>query len=799
MNSISTAGQPDLSPLEIRLALFENGYHPVLARGKISDVTGWRTPVASVKDIAALTASNPAYQNTGLLCGALVALDIDAPDPETAAALLAMAEAIPGADRALRRVGKAPKICLFFRATEVRKKCTTKAYMVDGIKCQVEVMGDGQQVLGFGDHPETGLPYQWIGSSPLDIHIDDLPEIAAEAIDAFVFAAGEYLTAHGVPLIQPREGATQHEYQPTEQRAPAGDGIWAELKAKAMANLGAWVPALGLSGTRTYEQGYLARADFRPSTSSTGKTGYKRGLSLCFSPEGIVDYADGNKGFNPIDISAVALGVSPTEAADWLRSKVGDERPPADSQRYSGLVARALSGNKHKRPEAGVAAAPVREMVPANDNNSLLPATPAMHPDPYNPSAAGGLIADIAKWITSTSVVKVAELSLASSVALMAGIFGSRALTPTRSGVNIFATTIVRTAGGKGRPPSAIRALADKAVPGGVVSNSDPTSFAAFERILRRNSSVVAVMDEFGLTLQGVNSKKQDPAASSIRKFLLSVYDQADGVFDGKAYASADTKKDDTPIIGPALTVLSMTTAETLYKGVSKESVSDGFLNRFVFVESSLHPDGVKPPDLSADSSPPASIVHDLQKAVTSFPVKVEMPGRSAKVKHRVPFDDGIGSAAHRAWEEVFLWQHSRAWDDTESKIRGRAAENTIRLATLRAISRNPWRPFVTVEDVQWGWAIVFKSISIMEAGVKNMAGSEQEELRNAILAALGKAKNGVLYRSRLMRLADIKHATMSDYTSAMAWLYASGDVIDISEDGDGSKLMLNSSQGNEE
>ncbi|RVO89860.1 bifunctional DNA primase/polymerase [Sinorhizobium meliloti] len=786
---IASKQTPDLSVEELRLTLYRNGYFPVLARGKISDVAGWRTPVSSAEEISSLTAANPTYRNTGILCGTVVAVDIDALDPDTAAALLAMAEEIPGAYKAPRRIGKAPKITLLFRASEARKKASTKAYRIHDLKNQVEVMGDGQQIIVFGEHPETGGAYQWIGPSPLDVPLAELPEITPEAIDGFVAEAEAYLSAHGTPIIPPRTTKPQAVYQPTEQQAPAGDGIWAELKAKAMANLGAWVPALGLSGTRTYDQGYLARADFRPSTSSTGKTGAKRGLSVCFSPDGICDYADGNRGYNPVDIVSVVLGISPSEAADWLRARVGDERPPVDHSRYAGLIGKMLSGNKHKQPET--ASHPVRELVAANDNKRQLPETPAMHPDPYNPAAAGGLIGDIARWITSTAVVKVSELSLASSIALMAGIFGSRALTPTKAGVNVFMTTIVRTAGGKGRPPSAIRALADKAVPGGVVSNSDPTSFAAFERILRKNSSVVAVMDEFGLTLQGVNSKKPDPAASSIRKFMLTIYDRANDVFDGKAYANADTKKDDSPIIGPALSVLSMTTAETLYKGLSQDSVSDGFLNRFLFVESSPHPDGVQPPDLSADNSPPVSIVHDLQKAVSSFPAKVEEPGKSAKAKHRVPFEGGLGSPAHEAWNAVFLWQHSQAWDDTESKIRGRAAENTIRLATLRAISRNPWRPFVTVEDVEWGWAIVFKSIGIMELGVKNMAGSDQEELRNAILEALRKAKGGTLYRSRLMRLAGIKHASTTDYTAAMTWLYMSGDVVDISEEGDGSKLMI--------
>ncbi|WFS02791.1 DNA-primase RepB domain-containing protein [Rhizobium tumorigenes] len=493
---------------------------------------------------------------------------------------------------------------------------------------------------------------------------------------------------------------------------------------------------------------------------------------------------------------ACALFLSPT--GDWF-SRYDHKDPMRDFERLWARFGarhaeqRAVGSHAADRLLKGRRAPPIA----ANDNRRL-PTPPAMHPDPYAPSAAGGLIEEITKWITSTAIIKVDELSLAASLALMAGAFGSIALTPTLCGVGMYLTTIVKTAGGKGRPPSAIRALADKALSPGSVSNSDPTSFAAFERILRKNSSPVAVLDEFGLMLQGVNSKRQDPAAASIRKFLLIVYDRSNDMFDGKAYASAETKKDDSPIEGPSLTVLSMTTSETLYKGLSQDSVTDGFLNRFVFVEASENKDAIRPPDLTADNRPPMRLVEAIQKAILSFPAKAVQSGKSAKEKFRVPFYDGLGSAAHNAWNEIFLWQNDPSWAEVESKLRGRAAENTIRLATLRAISRNPYKPMVSVEDVQWGWAIVYRSIANMDSGVETMANSVQEQMRNAILKAI-RDEGGIIYRSRLMRLATVKSiGTVQDYTSALSWLYMSGEVIDISKAGDGSKLQINSHEQEE-
>ncbi len=386
--------------------------------------------------------------------------------------------------------------------------------------------------------------------------------------------------------------------------------------------------------------------------------------------------------------------------------------------------------------------------VPANDNQhsaeevrALVP-TPPMHPDPFTPEAAGGLLGDTARWITSTAIIPVPELSLASALALLAGMFGDRCLGPTRTGVNLFLTTFLATGGGKGHPPKAIRLLADLSGRPGAVTNGDPTSYAALERILRRNRSTVVIMDEFGITLQDMNSRHKTAPAASIRKFLLAIYDQAGSKFDGRTYASDETKKDASPIDGPALTALGMTTPETLYSGLSEASISDGFMNQFLFMTGAA-PSIIKPPSLNQDGKPPAELIDALQKAVEVFP---RPAGNIAGILGStvVPFVGGEGGEAYKRWGEVFRWQHDNAWTSVERHLNGRTSENTLRLATLRAISRDPAGPAVTTEDVEWGFGVVHRSIAIVHEGVeRHMASTPAESLRKAILEALREAKDG--------------------------------------------------------
>jgi hypothetical protein len=421
------------------------------------------------------------------------------------------------------------------------------------------------------------------------------------------------------------------------------------------------------------------------------------------------------------------------------------------------------------------------ELVAANDNEEQTRAfLPKMHPAPFTSQAAGGLLGEISEWITSTAIIPVPELSLAASIALLGGMFGDRALGPTKSGVNLFMTTVMGVASGKGHAPKSIIRLANLAAKPGAVTNGDPTSYAAIERMLRRNKSTAIIMDEFGITLQDVSSRQKNPAAASIRKFLLAIYDQADSIFHGRQYASEDSKKDNDPIEGPALTVLGMTTGHTLYNGLSEDSLSEGFVSRFIFVEGN-HPKIINPPSLSKMQTAPTVLVENLRQATVQFP-KSEGNRGGAFTKHTVPFDGGEQGEGYRRYAEVFLWEHWSGWTQRQRNVNGRAAENTIRLATIRAISRDPSQPLIVAEDVEWGWAIVHLSISVITSGVdRHMSGSISEALRKAVTEALRNAKNQTLPWSQLLQREGISQATSEkDVSDAVAWLIQTGHVENL-------------------
>lgn len=89
----------------------------------------------------------------------------------------------------------------------------------------------------------------------------------------------------------------------------------------ALADLSAWVPALGLPRLKRTQAGFAAVAGFRPSRRA-GLRDAKRPRALTIGHRGIRDNAEG-RGYTPIDLVVACLGVTSTAAKDWLTDALG--------------------------------------------------------------------------------------------------------------------------------------------------------------------------------------------------------------------------------------------------------------------------------------------------------------------------------------------------------------------------------------------------------------------------------------------------------------------------------------------
>jgi Bifunctional DNA primase/polymerase, N-terminal len=127
-----------------------------------------------------LNASRYAGCNIGIVCGRVVAIDIDAEDPAEVAKIEALLESTSGGTR-FQRVGRAPRTLHLYRPTRDEIIASTD------FAC-IQVLSGGRQFVAFGTHPGTGKVYRWTGPSPATARIEELPTITAASVQAFAEA-----------------------------------------------------------------------------------------------------------------------------------------------------------------------------------------------------------------------------------------------------------------------------------------------------------------------------------------------------------------------------------------------------------------------------------------------------------------------------------------------------------------------------------------------------------------------------------------------------------------------------------
>jgi hypothetical protein len=205
-------------------------------------------------------------------------------------------------------------------ASDFRKVKTPTFVMPDGSEAAVEFLAEGQQFVAFGQHP-TGKPYQWVGQSPADVPVDELPLVDLDAVEAFVECAAQVLRDHGgVPKQAKGNGKAKSVTVTTSKGvtgsvAPVGDNYFANVNSAALANPEPWVRPL-FSGKARLHPGPGA---YRIRSEDLGRD-LEEDISI--HPDGAWDFGL-EKPVSPIDLVIEHGGAADAiQAARWICEKL---------------------------------------------------------------------------------------------------------------------------------------------------------------------------------------------------------------------------------------------------------------------------------------------------------------------------------------------------------------------------------------------------------------------------------------------------------------------------------------------
>lgn len=141
---------------------------------------------------------------------------------------------------------------------------------------------------------------------------------------------------------------------------------------------------------------------------------------------------------------------------------------------------------------------------------------------------------------------------------------------------------------------------------------------------------------------------------------------------------------------------------------------------------------------------------------------------------YKVPYAEGAEEAAARVWR----WQASIIEaDEGQAGIVGRAYEQTLKFAMIRAVSRDFAAPAITVDDIAFGEAIAMTSIRMMRAALKTyLHGSDFEAACKAMLRHVRAAGAEGLTEIKLKRRSGVSKLKPKEFGEASRHLSNMGD-----------------------
>jgi hypothetical protein len=195
---------------ERRIRYVKAGYEPIPCVGKRPVLANWPEALIDIDAPAIWNANYPDATNTGIRTKRTPAVDIDIYDADMAEQIEKELRACVPQQPLLARIGQPPKRLIPFRCETPFNKIRVrfKAPNDEKIVHKIEVLGDGQQFVADGVHPDTGKAYTWQNGDLLSVPHERLPLLDEATARQFIGRARKIIIAAGWTEIGKGNGKT---------------------------------------------------------------------------------------------------------------------------------------------------------------------------------------------------------------------------------------------------------------------------------------------------------------------------------------------------------------------------------------------------------------------------------------------------------------------------------------------------------------------------------------------------------------------------------------------------------------
>ena len=341
------------------------------------------------------------------------------------------------------------------------------------------------------------------------------------------------------------------------------------------------------------------------------------------------------------------------------------------------------------------------------------PEVSAVLPDPTTDvTIPGGVLGDMVAYMLATARRPQPELALGASLCALGTLMGRKYRTDTNLRSNLYIVGIADSGSGKNHSREIVNELFVTAGLGHHLGGNKVASGAGLLTALHRQPALLLQIDEFGMFLQAAADRRRSPRhITEILDNMTELYTAAGGIFLGAEYANRDGKNERRDINQPCLCVYGTSAPVHFWGALQSANVVDGSLARLIIIhcrddypeENEAAGIRVVPPPLldalrqiaSGGGRAPAGnlcgLTADPTTAVDPMTVAMDTPARDA----------------FRGLSQSITRQLRDARGTPFTPILARIAENSAKVALIRAVARDPVTPLIRADDAEWAIGFV--------------------------------------------------------------------------------------------
>jgi hypothetical protein len=507
----------------------------------------------------------------------------------------------------------------------------------------IEVLADGQQVIcGPSIHP-SGERYTDFNGVPTTVDADELLDAVGRLFEAVCDAKG-LDPYEGVPIDQP----PRKQQETASGGTRPGDDYNERGDVRELLQKHGWKPGK-VSGNREH----WTRPGKTHGTSGTLTDG------KVFYPFTASSSLESARGYGPFSLFCHL------EHGGDVTAAVRDLASQGYGQQYDTSV-----------NIDAIVGIPAPAPIPK----------PTIDDDLLNP---GGLLQQIIDFNLRTAIRPQRELALAGAIAICATIFGRKVEDDFGTRTNIMIVGVGGSGSGKDHARQvAKRLLAECGAD--AMFQDDLASDAGLHNAISASPAVLILLDEFGRFLAATGNPGKHPWLYKIITVFMKLFSSSGGIYKGPAYADASKN---LTVHFPNCVLYATTVPHSFFASLTPESLSDGFLNRLLVIESS-----------NSDPDP-------------QTPERFEIPEMlAAIVRSWIQYNPGSGNppSARRLTSTVdairvftamshAVRDRQRAEESRATQVWARCYENARKLALIHACSLDHEATEVSEQSATWG------------------------------------------------------------------------------------------------